>query len=532
MTTKITRIFLDLDGVLADWATAAIRLHDRDPETVLGAWPPGVYELATVLGISGNALWRPIDAAGAAFWAELEPLPWMLELFEACQRLAPTTILTAPSKHPSTPGGKTAWLQRHFGSSFRGYLIGPDKAACARRGAVLIDDRDEGCKAFEAAGGHAVVFPQPWNSGHAVTPWTDRVKPVGFVLAKLAAIDADLRMGDQLPRVVANAVREHAQSPGFAARLPHYPAVSEATRRKLAELRDATEPNAWRRFESLLQSSRGAVQGDGPERAADELRVQPIYKPIAWSSAEIEAAMARNGKHETRILKARAPGDGLATLDPELALRNMLRDHVVETEGIEVDTSEFDAHMAAGGDVRTAPGFTIRTKLRGQVDRVAFDSAGLAQLDRAASEAIARVLGPVDFDELANNIPPGWVWEFEHGAWQARSSADVLVGFDGDEGVFVSLDHQGEPVDAPEVIAAVRAANPHKFERLPCVAGCGEPALDDDPTCGRDECTDDHRTEAEHAGVADLVEAGFDTCDACGELDKPTDGRPCPTCGS
>lgn len=207
MSNKITRIFLDLDGVLADWASAAIRLHGRDPEHVLASWPPGVCELADVLSVSGNTMWKPINAAGAEFWANLEPLPWMHELFEACASMAPTTILTSPSKHPSAPTGKTAWLQRHFGSDFRAYLIGPDKAACARRGAVLIDDRDDGCRGFEAAGGHAVVFPQPWNSGHVERlGWLVRnaigdekveitKRPVSYVVERLRIINANLSLG-------------------------------------------------------------------------------------------------------------------------------------------------------------------------------------------------------------------------------------------------------------------------------------------------------------------------------------------------
>jgi len=192
--TRITRIFLDLDGVLADWASSAIRLHDHDPISILAAWPAGTCDLADVLGMSGNAMWRPIDAAGAAFWAELVPLPWMRELYHACTTVAPTTILTAPSKHRSAASGKTAWLQRHFGWDFRDYLIGPDKASCARRGAVLIDDRDDGCKAFEAEGGHAIVFPQPWNSEHALVPEIDREGPVCYVRGKLYAIEAQLEL--------------------------------------------------------------------------------------------------------------------------------------------------------------------------------------------------------------------------------------------------------------------------------------------------------------------------------------------------
>jgi hypothetical protein len=190
--TKITRIFLDLDGVLADWASAAILLHDHDPEAIMGSWPPGVYELAEVLGISGNEMWRPINSAGAEFWANLEPLPWCGDLMSLCTRIAPTTILTSPSKDPGAAAGKTRWLQSVFGSSFRDYLIGPAKGACASRGAVLIDDRDEGCEWFIAAGGHAIVFPQPWNSAHAIAPRIEREGPAGYVLDKIRGIEETL----------------------------------------------------------------------------------------------------------------------------------------------------------------------------------------------------------------------------------------------------------------------------------------------------------------------------------------------------
>jgi hypothetical protein len=189
----INRIFLDLDGVLADWASAAIIACGYDPKQVLDGWPPGTYELADVLGISGNAMWRAVDARGAAFWAELEPLPWCADLMDMCQAIAPTTILTSPSKDPAAAAGKTRWLQSVFGRDFRGYLIGPDKRSCARAGAVLIDDHDGNCKAFRDAGGRAIVFPQRWNSGHAQrSEWVrDNIeteiaaRPVSYVTEQL-----------------------------------------------------------------------------------------------------------------------------------------------------------------------------------------------------------------------------------------------------------------------------------------------------------------------------------------------------------
>lgn len=164
--TNIKRIFLDLDGVLADWASAAIRVHGRDSQSTVAAWPAGTYDLADVLGVSGNAMWAPINAAGESFWATLQPYPWCDEVMGLCTDLAPTTILTSPSKDPGAASGKTRWLQAQFGSGFRSYLIGPDKVSCARPDAVLIDDADKNCEGFIAAGGRAIVFPQRWNGAH------------------------------------------------------------------------------------------------------------------------------------------------------------------------------------------------------------------------------------------------------------------------------------------------------------------------------------------------------------------------------
>lgn len=177
----LERIFLDLDGVLADWATPAIRACGGDPATVFSSWPVGTYDLAEALGISTSAMWRAVDMQGAKMWATLEPYPWCGDLFGICEDLAPTTILTSPSTDPSAASGKTRWLQSVFGTGFRRYLIGPDKAACARPGAILIDDSDANCEKFRASGGDAIVFPQIWNTAH-----TNRAMPLAYTRAVLS----------------------------------------------------------------------------------------------------------------------------------------------------------------------------------------------------------------------------------------------------------------------------------------------------------------------------------------------------------
>lgn len=50
---------------------------------------------------------------------------------------------------------------------------------------ILIDDRDKNVDHFIAAGGNAILFPQVWNSNHAVQ---DRMKFVADELGRLSNV--------------------------------------------------------------------------------------------------------------------------------------------------------------------------------------------------------------------------------------------------------------------------------------------------------------------------------------------------------
>lgn len=169
---KITRIHLDVDGVLADWTGAVCRLFGRDPDQVHADWPADVWDLSIVLGISRNEMWRAVDDAGSDLWAGLEAYPWADELWALCNECAPTTLLTSDSKHSSSARGKHEWIKGRFGRDFSSYLIGPDKPAAAHPGSLLIDDRPSGLLAYGAAGGRTLLFPAPWNEAmeHASNP--------------------------------------------------------------------------------------------------------------------------------------------------------------------------------------------------------------------------------------------------------------------------------------------------------------------------------------------------------------------------
>jgi len=173
-----------MDGVLTDFVRATLALHGRTE--ALENWPAGERDVPAVLGISRTEYWRLIDEQGADFWAGLAPFPWFEELVALVREFGPMSILTAPSLAPACLDGKVQWLYNHFpkvrGKRFTDFIIGPQKHLLAQRGRVLIDDAQSNVDAFRAAGGEAILFPQPWNANHAVA---DRLAYVRAELTRL-----------------------------------------------------------------------------------------------------------------------------------------------------------------------------------------------------------------------------------------------------------------------------------------------------------------------------------------------------------
>ena len=158
---------IDMDGVLVDFVTAALRLHDR--LEVLADWPAGHWDMPEAMGITSREFWGRIHEAGADFWSSLEPYPWCDDLFALVEASGPWCILTSPSSDPSCAAGKISWLQNRFGRGFRAFLIGPPKWMCARSDQLLIDDNDTNVERFRARGGRAILFPRPWNRNHELS---------------------------------------------------------------------------------------------------------------------------------------------------------------------------------------------------------------------------------------------------------------------------------------------------------------------------------------------------------------------------
>lgn len=161
------QIFLDMDGVLANFTKSASRVFGKDPEDL--NWSLGHDEVHNVVGVADHdEFWNTIDKEGPEFWANLEPFPWRDELWNLCDSFAPVAIATSPSRKPASAMGKIQWLQKWKGAEFRDYVIIPRrKHLLARPGVVLIDDHDKHINGWISAGGTAITFPQPWNCMNA-----------------------------------------------------------------------------------------------------------------------------------------------------------------------------------------------------------------------------------------------------------------------------------------------------------------------------------------------------------------------------
>lgn len=158
----IPAVFFDLDGVLADFVRGAFRLHGREVPFRTVQW-----DFCTQLGFNGPtdpAFWSPMDRV---FWAGLDRHEDGFVLLRAVERMLPKErigLLTSAMNGDGCIDGKRDWVARHLPEYLPRLFTGISKELFAGPGKVLVDDRDENCAAFRAAGGTDVLIPRPWNA--------------------------------------------------------------------------------------------------------------------------------------------------------------------------------------------------------------------------------------------------------------------------------------------------------------------------------------------------------------------------------
>jgi hypothetical protein len=166
----VNRLFLDCDGVLADF--------DRGAEAVLGL-PPRAFEKRHNLG----EFWRRL-ARAPDFYATLPEMPDARELFNAVRHLDPIILTGLPRGNWAAPQ-KERWAAEHFPGTRIITCMAVDKRRHAQEGDVLIDDLSKHRHLWEEAGG---IFIHHTDAASSIAElrriWPDRMgEPSGAAQA-------------------------------------------------------------------------------------------------------------------------------------------------------------------------------------------------------------------------------------------------------------------------------------------------------------------------------------------------------------
>jgi 5'(3')-deoxyribonucleotidase len=134
----MAHLYLDCDGVLADFENGAKAVLGETPDTF-------------ILKHGREAFWRRLAGAGNFFGA-LPVLPDARRLFDAVRHLRPT-ILTGCPRGDWAASQKVRWAEEHFPGTPVITCMAADKRQFCRPGDILVDDLLTHRHLWEGAGG-------------------------------------------------------------------------------------------------------------------------------------------------------------------------------------------------------------------------------------------------------------------------------------------------------------------------------------------------------------------------------------------
>jgi 5'(3')-deoxyribonucleotidase len=146
MTKSQPRLFLDADGVLADFDDGAQRLLGMKPKAFIARHGRGTF-------------WKRL-ANAKNFYGSLPEMTDAQMLFDAVKHLQPTILTGLPIGKWAAPQ-KIEWAAEHFPGVPIITCMAADKHKHMHPGDVLVDDREKHRAAYEAAD---VVFVHHKNA--------------------------------------------------------------------------------------------------------------------------------------------------------------------------------------------------------------------------------------------------------------------------------------------------------------------------------------------------------------------------------
>lgn len=168
MFNKKAKIYVDMDGVLVNFTLGFAKKFGYNYDELVRNWSPGEWHFEKILKISSGKFYDMLNDGGEEFWSNLPEYEYANDLWDFCNKLAPTYILSAPTQDPGCVKGKVEWLQKKLGKGFSNYILTRHKECCAGPNTYLIDDRDDNVTKFTEAGGVGICFPSYSNKMHGL----------------------------------------------------------------------------------------------------------------------------------------------------------------------------------------------------------------------------------------------------------------------------------------------------------------------------------------------------------------------------
>ncbi len=163
----MTTIFLDIDGVLADFHRTILDRWNEEHHTahITADWDD--WNGTKIFG-EDKSWWEYTKEPG--FWSNLDEIQGASALVNMIKNSGlPWAFLTCLylDKSPLAAQERADWIEHRFGKEARSRLLitaGDTKANVVHKGDILIDDRAKYIREANDIGATAFCFHRPWNS--------------------------------------------------------------------------------------------------------------------------------------------------------------------------------------------------------------------------------------------------------------------------------------------------------------------------------------------------------------------------------
>lgn len=179
-------IFLDLDGVIANWTKQIVEKTFSLPyEEVPSYGREGLIQfIQDRTGFHEQKVKGKIYGSGSSdFWSNIEKFYWADQLVTLINRSGHQWFfLTKPFQTPGCYEGKAQWIKKYYPKFFNKLIIIPgSKGLCARNAnCLLIDDHKKNLEEWSEAGGSIYLWEElngdPLISGEEVKRRLEEIK--------------------------------------------------------------------------------------------------------------------------------------------------------------------------------------------------------------------------------------------------------------------------------------------------------------------------------------------------------------------